>query len=150
MLSRRVTVLTRRFDRSADETITLEFSDGLHERPILYVAESHDRRTSGGTTVHVELDIDVIREAQLHSKYNVRFWENAEKNSQRFIKQLGATFPVSDVAILVITPYHKTLIDGRDWESEPAETLLERIEGNSSPLFRCSCFFAGYSSNRRS
>ncbi|ATU91914.1 ATP-binding protein [Phyllobacterium zundukense] len=119
MLGKRVWVKTRRFDKSVDDTIVLEFRNGLDERPILFAAEGSERKVNGGTTIEIELDAPLFNE--LLAPGNV--------HELGFQAKLAVTFPTSNVPISLELPGVKSVIDGRRWKEEPGQDLLRRVEG---------------------
>lgn len=131
MLGDYVRILTRRFDAPAEETLILEFQQGLNQRPLLYSAAGSDRRTNGGTEVRVRLDLERLEQTYWQSIDRLKFWTNDNEGRQELEHGLSRCFPISDVPIHVIFEQEKNVIDGRNWKTEPASKLLARIEGKN-------------------
>ncbi|SCF07931.1 ATP-binding protein [Micromonospora tulbaghiae] len=118
MLGEQVRVVSRRFDRGADETFVLEFRQGLNSRPILRPATPRTEGLDyGGTEVSVRLAGDTRR----------RLLGNTDDGD---IAVLCAwLFPTMDVNVDAVNnsgALCNAVVEG-DWTSLPAEGLVRRL-----------------------
>ena len=133
MLGSKVEVKSRRFDASPDQTTVLSFPEGLHTRPLLCGAEYMDRMTFGGTELSIHLDIPKLEEGYWRSENRNRFWADTDDGVGELAESIAKHFPASSVPVKVSNGNQCTWIDGRNWDSEPASTFLQRIEGRTYP-----------------
>lgn len=133
MLGSKVEIKSRRFDASPDQTNVLSFPEGLNTRPLLCGAEYMDRMTSGGTELIIHLDISKLEEGYWRSENRSRFWADTDGGAGELAESIAKHFPASSVPIKVRNGNQCTYIDGRNWDSEPASTFLQRIEGRTYP-----------------
>ncbi|MCJ8324780.1 MAG: ATP-binding protein [Rhizobiales bacterium] len=134
MLGNKVKVKSKRFDRSPDDTVILEFKRGLNERPILYKAEKQDRQTQGGTSIEVECDIKKLSKDSFWK--HTGLWVDDEEQLQDLHHLLGSCFPCSEIKIQLETPYSSHVIDGSNWQTEPAEIFYKRVTGAGTFRFK--------------
>ena len=80
MLGDRVTVTSKRFEKGRDESLTLEFTEGTHSRPLLRDANNDELIKDGGTRVRVWVNNDKLKKAleEQESYY--------EKNLEKYIR----------------------------------------------------------------
>ncbi|MBW6425928.1 ATP-binding protein [Rhizobium sp. XQZ8] len=121
MLSKKVKVISRRFDEGANNTSILEFENGLDERPVMSVAEGVDRKIGGGTTICFEIDID-----DASSIFTARI-----SDISNFYRIILRKFPSSDIDICLVVDSDERYILGCDWRIMDASELLKRIEGKN-------------------
>nr|WP_255729674.1 ATP-binding protein [Epibacterium sp. Ofav1-8] len=133
MLGSKVEIKSRRFDASPDQTTVLSFPEGLNTRPLLCGAEYMDRMTSGGTELFIHLDISKLEEGYWRSKNRNRFWAYTDGEVGELAETIAKHFPASSVPVKVRNGDQLTWIDGRNWDSEPASSFLQRIEGRTYP-----------------
>ena len=133
MLGNEIEIKSRRFDASPDQTTVLSFPEGLNTRPLLCGAEYLDRMTTGGTELSIHLDISRLEEGYWRSENRNRFWAASESGIGELAEAIAKHFPASSVPVKVSNGNQSTLIDGRKWDSEPASTFLQRIEGGAYP-----------------
>ena len=115
MLSSNVKVTSLRLGAAWNETKVLEFHKGLKERPVLFPADPGSQLQAAGTRIEIVLD-RTFEQKDFFQKQN---WTALEK--------LGAEIPTSDVALQVKTPEGEGIVDGRNWQIEPAGVFLKRI-----------------------
>lgn len=129
MLGSAVKVKSRRFDRSSDETVILEFQDGLNERPIMYRAEQQDRQTVGGTKIEVIFDVERLQDQFWHSPRSdsSKFWENDKDIAKAFYSEIAKTFPNSEILLTFNSPHKMNVLDGSNWATEESSYFLNRI-----------------------
>lgn len=89
MLADKVRVTSRRFDAGPNDTITLEFENGLRQRPILYHAQHQQRLSSAGTKIEIDLD----------SKVFEKLTSPDDEDKKPVLDRLRYIFPCSDVAL---------------------------------------------------
>lgn len=129
MISDHVKITSRRFDAASDKTVVLHFEDGLNQRPVIFHAENEERKTSGGTTV--ELVLSDSRSTDKLAGFSRAIEEDGDSGNEKasLAFSIGRLFPASDVPITVTDENQSVLVDGREWMTEPAGQLLERLEG---------------------
>jgi hypothetical protein len=129
MLANSVKIKSRRFDVSPDNTVILTFDDGLNSRPLMCRAENSERMTVGGTAITI-----VINRRSLEA-FDDRTPSYARRRSANFVENIEGIimdwFPASDIPITVVKDTGSTVIDGRNWQYESEEVLLQRIEGDT-------------------
>lgn len=133
MIGDAVNIKSRRFDASPDQTVILTFPEGLNTRPLLCGAEYTERMTAGGTEISVTLDTTRLEEQSWRSELAPPFWRESLNGPCELNEAISRSFPTSDVPVKVKNGNSINIIDGRNWESEPASALLRRIEGSSYP-----------------
>ncbi|MBS1718560.1 MAG: ATP-binding protein [Armatimonadetes bacterium] len=117
----RVQVVTRRADKGRDQTIVLEFTDGLESRPILRPAKSHEQLIDGGTRVKVWLKTDGIIGNLLSSPWNRESKQSLWECCANLCPTLDVQLDVNDAVSLV------TAVEPNDWMTLPGSDLLRRI-----------------------
>lgn len=123
MLGRKIRVITRRYDEAVNDTVVLEFTDGLDERPILYQAEGAARLTIGGTRIEVVLELDEPEDI-FESYYGPGYFLEEPYSKAEL---LGVQFPTSDVKLMLRFGEESTAIYGGNWQTEPAADLFDRV-----------------------
>ena len=61
MVGDKVELVTRRFDKSLSDSLSLRFESGLRARPVLSPADKVDWLYGGGTTIKIKLNKDIIK-----------------------------------------------------------------------------------------
>ena len=117
MLAEKVKVASRRFDAGPNDTVILEFENGLKQRPILYLAERQERLPRAGTTIEIILNAKVFSELTVSD----------DQEQKPGLALLRRTFPTSDVDLDVSFPGSNFIVSGHDWRNEPACDLLKRL-----------------------
>ncbi|MFD1142159.1 ATP-binding protein [Larkinella insperata] len=114
MLGSKVKVITRRYDKGRNETIVLEFTDGVKARPLLRPAQVDEQLKDGGTKIRVWL-VD---------------FTSFQTDSDRFLKprnyanldtlesELKILCPALSVNLhLNVSDIKRTIIKANDWET---------------------------------
>jgi hypothetical protein len=131
MVADHVLVKSRRFDASPDNTIVLEFENGLNGRPLLYASKDSERMTSGGTSIFIRFRSAEIVSELLAERRSFRgrhkFGQELQQSLASFI---GRLFPAIDIALEVDDGERSVVVDGRNWITEAQDDLLERVEGH--------------------
>lgn len=125
----RVRVTTQRFDRARSDTLVLDFSKGLKERPLLRKATPAEYVSEGGTRVTVWLRDEKILE---------RLKEGFEEEKLTFAEACARIAPCLDVTLYVLdeSGEHKTAVAANDWLTIDDQTLRKRIAPVQRPLHR--------------
>lgn len=126
MLGERVSVLTRRFERSSadqNEQWKLQFEDGLQGRPALVSPKSSEKLRQQGTTVVVQLRDGILEPLLEVGQYSAD--DVLLEKLERLIGRLVPCAPV-DVTITVNKSAKKVIV-GDDWRSISNADLLLRI-----------------------
>jgi hypothetical protein len=114
MWADQVKLVTRRFDRAADETLVLEFRQGLNLRPILRPAsEGEQLRSDGGTVVTL-----ILRD---------RLALRGKGGRERSLKEIIAELvPFPDVDIILDDCGNSTNYPSVDWRDIAPDKLASR------------------------
>lgn len=150
MLGPRVVVTTRRFRRGEEDNSdewTLEFADGLLERPTLRRPVSPGALRRPGTRVSVLLDRHVLAKitaASWEPSWEQLAWisqrqrrtqddDDATFDSEAFRAVIGSLCPALDVTLMVGTPGDEavTVVAADDWKTLDAPVLLNRLYARS-------------------
>ncbi|KDF44672.1 HD domain-containing protein [Enterobacter kobei] len=133
MLTSKVEIKSRRFDASPDQTSILFFPDGLNTRPLLCGAEYMERMTAGGTEIKIHLNKETFENHQWNSNNIINNLDDPDVFANILIDNISKHFPTSNVPVKITHNSNVNIIDGSNWESEPASFLLKRVEGNAYP-----------------
>lgn len=126
MLGSRVRVTSRRYDKASDSARTLEFSDGLSSRPILYVPKPDQSPIDGGTRVEVRLDRDPWKEGGI---LNDHFYVESRLKLRHLV---AAVAPSLRVSVNVTEGKSQvTAVRPEDWLKLKEEDLCARLAGSS-------------------
>lgn len=132
MLGHEVSVKSRRFDESPDQTVVLAFPHGLDDRPLLQSAEYTERMTNGGTEIKIHLNLNKLEERYWRGTFVDRFWADSGQNGANYLGiALARNFPTSDIPLRIVNGDSMYVVDGREWATEKASSLLARVEGES-------------------
>lgn len=116
MLGTSVSVRTRRFDASREDTWIMEFEGGVRTRPIVRKAEPGEMLTEGGTVVTVKLSQKPTEAGGLLHIH--------EDNSQSLFETIKAVAPALDVCLLTNHNGVESKIPANWWkESSPEEFI---------------------------
>lgn len=143
MLGPKVSVISRKFDASRDDTWVMEFERGVRARPIVRKAESSEMLAEGGTIVRVELETPPHLEGGL--LYNP---ETRKKNLADLIREVAPALDVtlktyqSTKQVCLPANYWLTCTNRQFvkhlgvelWAGRPSKADLKRIEEESSKL----------------
>ncbi|WP_417826748.1 ATP-binding protein [Thalassospira povalilytica] len=140
MISEVITVITRRFDESPDETNNLLFENGLHQRPIIFYSSGNERQLHPGTTVRIELLNSKIIES-----IKTRWIDDDTPVEKAIILCLKKMFPLSEIQMELDILGEKEVHGGYDWKTASAQTIVE----NSSELQAIPEFYRQFYENVR-
>jgi hypothetical protein len=116
-----VQVITRRAERAREETLIMEFHNGLTDRPILRRAEASERLIEGGTRVRVWFRSDNSFEMMLSRSEQQRPWK---------LEELCAWLcPTLDVNLYVERKGKQLVVGASDWISMKGSKLIQRLLG---------------------
>lgn len=119
MWGKKVSVYTRRFDKGREETVALEFNDGVYSRPILRKTDRSEYIKDGGTKIKIWLPKGRTINTLL-SEYNL-------PNLKEVILSLCPSLDCN----LYLNDKSNRLIKANDWITIPAIDLVIRIIGES-------------------
>ncbi|RAG81740.1 hypothetical protein DN069_31270 [Streptacidiphilus pinicola] len=121
MLGKEVTVASRRYNAAAEDTMILEFSNGVESRPLLRRAEQNEQLHSGGTEVRVRLDAAVGQLLDIFSSSRPRRLPSLQE-------VCAWLCPALDVDLYVTSETERVLaVRANDWREMDAIDLLKRI-----------------------
>ncbi|WP_217994860.1 ATP-binding protein [Methylogaea oryzae] len=120
----RVQVITRRAERARDETLILEFQNGLASRPILRKASSSECLHEGGTRVRVWVTDPMFLHQLLAESDTGRPWTLEER--------CAWLCPTLDVNLFVEAKKTTLVVGASDWISIKGSKLLQRLWGPAS------------------
>jgi len=125
MWGNKVSVASKRFEAGRDETLILEFNEGLNSRPILRKAKAEEVIKDGGTRVKVWLS---------SSKTFDKLLEVKDKKRSKITKLelIESLCPSIDCNIVLAEDNKKNkIISANDWVSIPPIDFIKRIIGKS-------------------
>lgn len=117
----KVHVVTRRPERARDETLILEFENGLASRPILRKANGQECLIEGGTRVRVWMKSPTIFNEMLGDSNLQKPWTLEER--------CAWLCPTLDVNLYVESKNKKLVVAANDWISIKGSKLLQRVIG---------------------
>lgn len=125
MWGKKVSVASKRFEAGRDETLILEFNEGLNSRPILRKAETEEVIKDGGTRVKVWLSnsrtLDKLLEINERKRHSI--------TKRELIESLC---PSIDCNVVLIDKGGKNkIISANDWISLPPTDFIKRTLGIS-------------------
>ncbi len=125
MWGKKVSVASKRFESGRDETLILEFNEGLNSRPILRKAKSEEVIKDGGTRVKVWLSssrtIDKMLEVRKRNLFKI--------SKRELIESLC---PSIDCNIVLVNGNKKDrIITANDWISLQPIDFIKRVIGES-------------------
>lgn len=122
MIADRITVITRRPDAAAKDTLVLTFGAGLSGRPILRPAETHEQLLDGGTVIQLQLKIDPRSKGGILYTYG----EMPELTLKDLCQQIA---PALDTRVSVTEEGGDSEIamEANDWQHIPGVTMLARL-----------------------
>ncbi|ARO88512.1 ATP-binding protein [Nitrosospira lacus] len=120
----KVQVITRRAERARDETLILEFQNGLTSRPILRKAHIHECLIEGGTRIRVWMSSPTIFNQMLRDSNLQKPWTLEER--------CAWLCPTLDVNLYVENKNKKLVVGAYDWISIKGSKLLQRLFGPRS------------------
>lgn len=124
MIADKIDLWTRRFDARFSDTLHLKFEGGVGIRPILSPAPKSDWMMSGGTVIRLWLnETDLL--------FGPRGLDISETPDKDFKHACSRLFPALEIPLEVEWNGTKHKIDGSNWRSEPAESLVKRALGKS-------------------
>jgi hypothetical protein len=126
MIADRVIVRSLSYDEAPRSTHILEFENGVASRPLLRVADPTERLRTHGTTVLARLRHDPCSLDGLFKESN----RNRRSPTALLHAMVSRVCALADVDIAVEGPDDRgprTLINGGDWLTIPAEQLFRRI-----------------------
>jgi hypothetical protein len=121
MWGERVQVITRRAERARNETVVLEFYQGLNSRPILRNAKSDEFIFDGGTKVKVWMKDAMIFHHMLSQSVHLQSWTLQQK--------CAWLCPTLDVKLYIETDKRTLVVGASDWCSIKGKKLIERLIG---------------------
>nr|WP_319564593.1 hypothetical protein [uncultured Rhodoferax sp.] len=121
MWGNKVHIASRRAEAARDDTLVLEFRDGLGARPILRSANTTERLMDGGTRVRVWLRDRTIYDKLMTDEYSERKWTLESR--------CAWLCPALDVNLYVCSPDRSLVVGARDWISMPGKDFLNRLTG---------------------
>lgn len=122
MAGDKVTVITRRPDAAAKETLVLEFGAGLEGRPILRPASRAEQLRDGGTVISIQLNIPPIESGGILSTWG----DNPPLNLMDACKSIA---PALDVKLTTASTEGVGVASGsNDWMSIEGTEFLKRLE----------------------
>ncbi len=143
MLGEKVLVTSRRYDKSTDSSLTLEFQNGLASRPILYATPTGMIPLDGRTRVEVCLD------HRPREKGGILAWNRFGLETEGLQALVGSLAPNLDVTLLVGEDGNdkEPVVIAYDWLKLEEPKLLSRLssttpsndglENNSASRLRC-------------
>ncbi|MEU1941374.1 ATP-binding protein [Streptomyces sp. NPDC020125] len=129
MIGSSVQVVSRRYDAAANETMVLEFANGLTGRPMLRTADTHEQLVSGGTEVKVLLNMSVADILSIGNSIR-------EGQKIRTLPEYCAWLcPALDVDLYVVNENGERLIAvaADDWKRLDRDRLIDRLYVNRNP-----------------
>ena len=131
-IGQEVKIISRRFDRSASDTLVLEFSDGLRRSPILRSADHDEVLLEGGTCISIKLDRDPYGEkSDLLPFYRDLHADTGSNLS--LAATLAEIAPALDTRLIANEQGQVHLAAAaNDWITIPATELIQRLYPNSS------------------
>lgn len=117
----KVQVITRRAERARDETLVLEFQNGLTSRPILRKADSHECLIDGGTQVRVWVNSPTIFDQLLSESNLQKTWTLEER--------CAWLCPTLDVNLYVEQKKKTLVVGASDWITMKGSKFLQRLLG---------------------
>lgn len=122
MLGPRVVVTSRALSLAPDETVVLEFGQGVAGRPVLRPAAPPEQLRRPGTKVEVWLRDDPVDSGGL-------LWHN-DREMRSLGELCGTIFPAPEVDLIVReSGVQRRICKGGDWRTLPGPDLLSRIAG---------------------
>ncbi len=118
MWSKEITVITRRFDAAREDTLVLEFKDGVNSRPLLRKAEKSEYIKLGGTKIRIRTDKNIF-EQLIHS-------ERIEESIDSIIAK---ACPCLDCNLYIDDGEKRLVEKENDWLSIPPIDLIKRLSG---------------------
>ncbi len=119
MWGENVKVISNRYDKARDNTMVLEFVNGVNSRPILRKANAEEMIKNGGTRIKIYLSktsIDEIFESNLYSMMNI------EETLSKMCFSL-------DCNLYINNDSKKLLVKANDWLCMGTEEFLSRLLG---------------------
>lgn len=118
-----VQVVTRRPERAREETLVLEFRDGLTARPLLRKADSHECLIEGGTWVRIWIKNSktfdqILSESNIHKPWTLE-------------ERCAWLCPTLDVNLYVEQKTKSLVVGASDWISMQGSKLIRRLLGPS-------------------
>lgn len=129
MVAKKLRVISRRFDASANDTIVLEFDNGLESRPVMYSASSAEKRTVGGTVIEFSVPESLLL-------------IDGQDIGDFFKDKLKRIFATSEIKINLNFMNDKFVLDGTQWRDEPFANLMQRISTKSLEELEIEKFFS--------
>jgi hypothetical protein len=134
MLGQRVTVISRLWSASLDDTWILQFGEGLGARPVLRRANENEKLMTPGTVIQVTCDAENVESGELcipiitdSSIHNPSFRTTNLPGAVQFL------VPASDCDIFVNSGEGEALAVGaNDWLEISGPSLLRRVVGASA------------------
>lgn len=127
MLGEQVRVVTRRYEPKGTEPQQwlLEFSRGIHQRPVLREPNVHERLPRHGTRVSVLIHPEKLNAICLKS-YS---WRSKGDETVSFAQACARLAPATDVNLYVQTGTHgrQCIVQANDWRTLEPLTLIQRI-----------------------
>lgn len=121
MVADRVTVITRRPDSAAKDTLILEFGCGLSGRPILRQAHRDEQLRDGGTRILLQLKRSPGSEGGL-------LYAGEGKESVNLIELCQKIAPALDAKVVVSGKEGSyKAVEANDWLTIPGEDLIARL-----------------------
>lgn len=145
MLGQSVSVVTRRFEIAQDDTEdqwSLQFEEGLRERPVLSIPAGKERLKRNGTRVSVALDeVQLINllDARMQMPWDDEFKPN-EIGDEELLTALSDVVswiaPSANVRIRATAGTQTQIVaEPNDWLTAEEETLRRRVHSAEYPLF---------------
>ncbi|QXP52858.1 ATP-binding protein [Cellulophaga sp. HaHa_2_1] len=123
MWGSKVSIASKRFEAGRDETLILEFNEGLNSRPILRKAKKEEVIKDGGTRVKVWLSSSKTIDKLLE----VRGRKRSTITKKELIESLCPSIDCN--VILVENDKKNRIISANDWISLPPIDFIKRVIG---------------------
>lgn len=121
MWGEKVQIITRRPERARDETLLLEFSEGLNVRPLLRKATSSECLVEGGTRIRIWFKNSEAYEQMIFGREFNKPWN--------IYSRCAWLCPSLDVNLYVESESKKLVVSAFDWITISVSELIHRIHG---------------------
>ncbi|MFJ3776558.1 ATP-binding protein [Streptomyces sp. NPDC090075] len=132
MIGHSVQVISRRYDAAANETMVLEFTNGLTGRPMLRNAEVHEQLLTGGTEVRVLLNTELTKILTVSDN------GIGEARTLTLAQYCAWLCPALDVDLYVVNETGERIlaVEADDWKRLERDSLIDRLYADRLPSVR--------------